>query len=108
MLSGGKEEFIGASPPVQQVQTQLQQVSATFRQDLFYRLGVFVVELPPLRQRVEDIPLLVGHFAQRFAQHLNRPVPDIHPETITFLKEYQWPGNVRELEHVKSSAPCWT
>ncbi len=72
----------------------------TFREDLFYRLSVFTLELPPLRQRQEDIPTLAAHFAERYAQHLQRPVPTLDEGVVTHLQGYAWPGNVRELEHL--------
>ena len=72
----------------------------TFREDLFYRLSVFTLELPPLRQRQEDIPALAAHFAERYAQHLQRPVPTLAEGVVSHLQGYAWPGNVRELEHV--------
>ena len=72
----------------------------TFREDLFYRLSVFTLELPPLRQRQEDIPALAAHFAERYARHLRRPVPTIDDGVVAHLQAYAWPGNVRELEHV--------
>ena len=72
----------------------------TFREDLFYRLSVFTLELPPLRQRQEDIPALAAHFAERYAQHLQRPVPTLDDGVVAHLQAYAWPGNVRELEHL--------
>ena len=72
----------------------------TFREDLFYRLSVFTLELPPLRQRQEDIPGLAAHFAERYAQHLRRPAPTIDEGVVAHLQGYAWPGNVRELEHL--------
>ena len=72
----------------------------TFREDLFYRLSVFTLELPPLRQRQEDIPALAAHFAERYAQHLRRPAPTIDDGVVAHLQAYSWPGNVRELEHL--------
>ena len=72
----------------------------TFRDDLFYRLSVFTLELPPLRQRHEDIPALAVHFAERYAQHLRRPVPTLDEGVVAHLQGYAWPGNVRELEHL--------
>ena len=72
----------------------------TFRGDLFYRLNVFTITLPPLRQRQEDIPTLAAHFAERYAQHLQRPVPTIGEGVVAHLQGYAWPGNVRELEHL--------
>ena len=70
-----------------------------FREDLYYRLQAFVLRVPPLRERREDIPLLARYFAERFATHLNRPVPQIDPAVMDHLYRYPWPGNVRELEH---------
>jgi len=70
-----------------------------FRQDLFYRLNVIVVALPPLRDRREDIPAMVEHFLARFCAENNLPVKSVAPETLTRLMEYDWPGNVRELEN---------
>ena len=72
----------------------------TFREDLFYRLSVFTLELPPLRQRQDDIPSLAAHFAERYAQHLRRPVPTLAEGVVAHLQGYAWPGNVRELEHL--------
>jgi two-component system response regulator HydG/two-component system response regulator AtoC len=72
----------------------------TFREDLYWRLNVVRVHLPPLRERKEDIPLLVQHFIQKFAQENNRPVPVVEPEVMEMLINYEWPGNVRELMHV--------
>jgi len=71
-----------------------------FRQDLFYRLDVFTLELPPLRQRLVDIPDLTRHFATQFAQHLKRPVPVLSGAVIAHLQTHTWPGNVRELINV--------
>jgi len=71
----------------------------TFREDLFYRLSVVPLELPPLRQRKEDIPLLIEHFLEKLSHKMKKPPPEISPEAVDVLKEYPWPGNVRELEH---------
>jgi formate hydrogenlyase transcriptional activator len=68
-----------------------------FRQDLFYRLSVFPIEIPPLRERREDIPLLAIHFTKQSARRMNRPTPRLTQATIRQLTEYHWPGNVREL-----------
>ena len=75
-----------------------------FRQDLFYRLSVFPMELPPLRKRVEDIPLLAEHFLVRFARQLGRTVPRLTLANVQELQRYQWPGNVRELQHALERA----
>lgn len=71
-----------------------------FRSDLFYRLNVFPVLLPPLRERREDIPLLVRHFAQQFAQRMSRRIESIPAEVMNELVRYPWPGNVREMQNV--------
>src|SRR5947199_10111276 len=71
-----------------------------FREDLFYRLNVITVDLPPLRNRREDIPLLVDHFLKKFSEENERPPRRITPEALHPLLDYNWPGNVRELENV--------
>ena len=71
-----------------------------FRSDLYYRLNVFPIEIPPLRERPEDIPLLVRHFVHRFAGRMGRTVETIPVEVMDALMEYAWPGNIRELQNV--------
>jgi formate hydrogenlyase transcriptional activator len=71
----------------------------TFREDLYYRLRVFPIHVPPLRQRTDDISRLVGHFTALYAQRMNKRVDVIPPETMDALVRYQWPGNVRELQN---------
>ena len=71
-----------------------------FRSDLFYRLSVFPIVLPPLRERPEDIPLLVRHFVNKFASRMNRAIETMPKEAMQALKEWHWPGNVRELENL--------
>ena len=71
-----------------------------FRSDLFYRLNVFPVYVPPLRDRKEDIPFLVRHFAQHFARNMTKDIDTISAETMNALTSYPWPGNVRELQNV--------
>lgn len=71
-----------------------------FRSDLYYRLKVVPVNLPPLRQRPEDIPLLVHHFVERFNEELNRSVRACEPDLVRALRSYSWPGNIRELRNV--------
>jgi formate hydrogenlyase transcriptional activator len=75
-------------------------VEKQFRRDLYYRLNVFPIALPPLRERREDIPLLVRHFVQQFAQRMNKRIEGISPETMQALTRYPWPGNIRELQNV--------
>ena len=71
-----------------------------FRQDLFYRLNVVPLSLPPLRERQDDIPLLAAHFAEKAANKHGRPTPQIDPILLEVLQDYEWPGNVRELENL--------
>ncbi|HAW2456704.1 TPA: hypothetical protein JLP61_000100 [Escherichia coli] len=79
-----------------------------FRSDLFYRLNVFPLELPPLRDRPEDIPLLAKHFTQKMARHMNRSIDAIPTEALRQLMSWDWPGNVRELENVIERAVLLT
>ena len=78
--------------------------SQKFRADLFYRLNVFPIQLPPLRERRDDIPLLVRHFAQQFARRMNRAIDTIPSETMSVLVAYHWPGNIRELQNLVERA----
>jgi two-component system response regulator AtoC len=71
-----------------------------FRDDLFYRLNVLPIKLPPLRERREDIPLLVDHFIHKYSRELNNPIEGITPESLKCLLNFSWKGNVRELENV--------
>ena len=71
-----------------------------FREDLFYRLNVIALQLPPLRQRKEDIPALVTHFVDKYSRENVKPVEGVSPEALQALMDYDWPGNVRELENV--------
>jgi transcriptional regulator with GAF, ATPase, and Fis domain len=75
-----------------------------FRQDLFYRLSVFPLDIPPLRERREDIPRLVHHFVAQSARRLNRPVPRISQSEMAALTAHGWPGNVRELQNLVERA----
>jgi len=70
-----------------------------FRADLFYRLNVFRMELPPLRERPDDIPLLAGHFVRKYASQMNKKIRGLSAMAMTRLQQHAWPGNVRELEH---------
>jgi transcriptional regulator with GAF, ATPase, and Fis domain len=79
----------------------LQQIRAgAFREDLYYRLNVIHIIIPPLRERREDVPLLIRHYLARFAEFYKRPIPDISSDALQRLTEYAWPGNVRELRNV--------
>ena len=75
-----------------------------FRPDLFYRLGVFTIHLPPLRERGDDLPLLAQHHLRRFSRELGREVRQVAPEAMTRLRGYSWPGNIRELQSVLKQA----
>jgi len=76
----------------------------TFRSDLYYRLNVYTIQLPPLRERVGDLPLLVNYFLQRYARELNKTGLQVSPEAMELLKRYSWPGNIRELQSVLKHA----
>ncbi|HMG20692.1 MAG TPA: sigma-54 dependent transcriptional regulator, partial [Kofleriaceae bacterium] len=75
-----------------------------FRPDLYYRLGVFTIHLPPLRDRLEDLPILVAHYLRRFSAELGREIREIAPEALARLRAYTWPGNIRELQSVLRQA----
>jgi DNA-binding NtrC family response regulator len=79
-----------------------------FREDLFYRLSVVPVLVPPLRERLDDIPVLVQHFAKRTAREIGKTIMGIAPETLAVLQAYAWPGNVRELAHAVERAVILT
>jgi len=76
----------------------------TFREDLFYRLNVFPITIPPLRQRREDLPPLAAHFVGRASVELNVPRPTISDQAMALLVGYRWPGNIRELQNVMERA----
>jgi Nif-specific regulatory protein len=76
----------------------------TFRRDLYYRLNTIVIDIPPLRERKDDLPYLVQHYAKKFSQENNKPQLKLTKRTVTALQNYGWPGNVRELEHLVESA----
>lgn len=75
-----------------------------FRLDLYYRLNVFPITLPPLRERMEDIPLLANFFAQRFSRKTGKPFNGIRPEALNEMRQYNWPGNIREMENIIEQA----
>ena len=76
----------------------------TFRSDLYYRLNVYTIHLPPLREREGDLPLLVNHFLKRFSRELGKDVRSLSPEAMDLLTDYPWPGNLRELQSVLKHA----
>jgi transcriptional regulator with PAS, ATPase and Fis domain len=71
----------------------------TFREDLFYRLNVFSINLPPLRERRADIPLLVGHFVKKYSLQMNKTITGLTADAMDHVLQYSWPGNIRELEN---------
>ena len=79
-------------------------VAAAFREDLFYRLNVFPIRVPPLRERVEDIPQLVWHFVQQYGKAFAKRIDEISCESLAALQQYAWPGNIRELRNVVERA----
>src|SRR5271163_3454433 len=113
LLQEQRFERVGGS---ETVQTDVRLIAAThrdlkawsaegkFRPDLYYRLGVFTIHLPPLRERGDDLPLLVRHYLRRFSHELGREVGEVAPEALKRLCSYSWPGNVRELQSVLKQA----
>jgi DNA-binding NtrC family response regulator len=80
------------------------QAEGSLRADLYYRLGVFTIQLPPLRERGDDVPLLVQHYLRRFSHALGREVREVAPDAMARLRSYSWPGNIRELQSVLKQA----
>ena len=74
--------------------------AGNFREDLYYRINVITVELPPLAERIGDLPLLAGHFLRLYATAMSKPVPRLSEQALAALEHYHWPGNIRELENV--------
>ena len=115
VLQGQEFERIGGNEPIHSdvrvitaTNRDLEKMvgEGTFRGDLYYRLNVFTIRLPALRERGEDIPLLAEHFVKRFAKELRKDVQTIADESLELLKRYSWPGNVREFQSViKQAAP---
>ena len=109
VIQDGEFERLGSS---RTIKTDVRIIAATnrdlweeirggrFREDLFYRLNVFPITMPPLRQRKEDIPLLVDHFVAKFNKKIGKKIEIVSKETMNVLQHYHWPGNVRELESV--------
>jgi transcriptional regulator with GAF, ATPase, and Fis domain len=97
---------------IRSIQTDIRVIAATnrdlqaaiaagsFRSDLFYRLNVFPIEIPPLRDRREDIPMLVEYFIDRFARKAGKGIRGLNKKTLDLLQSYAWPGNIRELQNV--------
>jgi DNA-binding NtrC family response regulator len=108
VLQSGTFERVGGNQPIQ---VDVRVIAATnkpleaavaakqFREDLFYRLNVVRIPLPPLRERPDDIPLLVNYFLEKNARELQRPPKSVAASVIKMLEKYHWPGNVRELEN---------
>ena len=71
-----------------------------FREDLYFRLNVVTIDIPPLRERKQDIPLLARYFFNKYSQSMTKPIKDISPEAMEVITNYEWPGNVRELRNV--------
>jgi len=82
--------------------------TVSFREDLYYRLHVVPVHLPPLRERKDDVPLLIHHFVKEYADKMGKKVSGVSPEALTLMMEYNWPGNVRELENTIERAVALT
>src|SRR4029453_7862299 len=74
--------------------------SGSFREDLFYRLNVFPIEVPPLRERTDDVLMLVEYFVKRYATRAGKRFNSIDKKTLELLRDYDWPGNIRELQNV--------
>jgi two-component system nitrogen regulation response regulator GlnG len=113
VLQGQEFERVGGNEPIHSdvrvitaTNRDLEKMvgEGTFRGDLYYRLNVFTIRLPPMRERGEDIPLLARHFVNRFAKELNKNVQSIADEAMELLKQYSWPGNVREFQSVIKQA----
>jgi PAS domain S-box-containing protein len=113
VIQEGEFERLGSSKTVKadvriiaatnrHLQAEVQQ--GRFREDLWYRLNVFPITVPPLRQRAEDIPLLIEHFVKGFAKKLGREITSVSPATLKSLRDHTWPGNIRELANVVERA----
>jgi two-component system nitrogen regulation response regulator GlnG len=109
VLQGQEFERVGGNEPIRAdvrvvaaTNRDLEKMVAegTFRGDLYYRLNVYTIRIPPLRERGEDLPLLVNHFVRRFGRELGKEVREVLPEAMDLLRHYPWPGNVRELQSV--------
>ncbi|MBN1595276.1 sigma-54-dependent Fis family transcriptional regulator [candidate division FCPU426 bacterium] len=99
---GGKEELPFAATIITATNVNLERAirEGTFREDLYYRLNEFVLRIPPLRERREDIPLLVKHLLDMFNRKFEKTIRDVSPEVLHVFLHYQWPGNVREMKNI--------
>ncbi len=106
MHVGGTQEIQVDVRIIAATNVNLQQAvkEGRFREDLFYRLNVITVELPPLRQRRTDIPLLAAHYLQRYSEENGFPTRELAPDALRVMMDYEWPGNVRELENAMERA----
>jgi DNA-binding NtrC family response regulator len=113
VLESGEIERVGSSRTrrvdvrvISATNSDLQAACAAgqFREDLLFRLNTVEIHLPPLRERIEDIPALAGHFLSVYASRYRRPVQGFHPSALQLMTQYSWPGNVRELEHTLERA----
>jgi two-component system nitrogen regulation response regulator GlnG len=113
VLQGQEFERVGGNEPVRAdvrvvaaTNRDLEKMVAegTFRGDLYYRLNVYTIRLPSLRERGDDLPLLVEYFVRRFGRQLGKDVREVSPEAMELLRRYPWPGNVRELQSVVKQA----
>jgi two-component system, NtrC family, response regulator PilR len=103
---GGLEELTADIRVIAATNQDLSRLIAEgkFREDLFYRINVIPISLPPLRERREDIPLLADHFLTKYAEQMEKPIAGISHDALDFLIQYEWPGNIRELENVLERA----
>lgn len=103
---GGEETQAADVRVIAATNADLKQMCADgqFRNDLYYRLNVFPIELPPLRERKEDLPLLVEGFLNKLNQFNNKDISDIHPQVLRAFRSYDWPGNIREIENLVERA----
>ena len=102
MRLGGIETMTADARIIAATNAELEELvqKGDFREDLYYRLNVITIQLPPLRRRVEDIPLLARRFLQSYAEENEKEIAEISPQAMELLMDYRWPGNVRELENV--------
>ncbi len=99
---GGEEILTSNARVIAASNSNLKQMAENgeFRKDLFYRLNVFPIEIPPLKDRIEDIPVLIRFFINKFNKEFGKEIKDIHPDVLEALRCYSWPGNIRELENL--------